>query len=296
MLAPIVRHADDAHVPEPTRAPLIERGQALRPGRLRHRPAGDDGAADRLAGLDHLRRQPRRRDPARRSVRARAGRRDGRVVASACAAFAAGARTEELERLRVRAEDKDVDRGLPLARRARRERAPRRPSRELAERAEARRLHHALGPQGPRGAPARRDEQGPRRAPAAGATRDIDAALYAGDDLTDVDAFDALRALVAEGVLRRPCCVGVRSEETPAALARRGRRPRRRAAPASATCSTALAALAARCASSTCSGPRSCSAPARRRCWPSSPSLGATRDSDDTLVLIGGGLVGGGRR
>ena len=41
------------------------------------------------------------------------------------------------------------------------------------------------------------------------------AALYVGDDLTDIDAFDALRSVVGDGAV----CVGVRSEETPEELA-----------------------------------------------------------------------------
>jgi trehalose 6-phosphate phosphatase len=40
------------------------------------------------------------------------------------------------------------------------------------------------------------------------------AALYVGDDSTDVDAFAGLRDVVGEGAV----CVGVRSEETPQAL------------------------------------------------------------------------------
>ncbi|HVP03089.1 MAG TPA: trehalose-phosphatase [Solirubrobacteraceae bacterium] len=47
---------------------------------------------------------------------------------------------------------------------------------------------------------------------------DVDAALYVGDDVTDLDAFAGLRALVAEGRLRRAVCVGVRSDETPEAV------------------------------------------------------------------------------
>jgi trehalose 6-phosphate phosphatase len=47
---------------------------------------------------------------------------------------------------------------------------------------------------------------------------DLDAALYGGDDLTDVDAFRALRALLARGALSTVVCVGVRSEEAPAPL------------------------------------------------------------------------------
>jgi trehalose 6-phosphate phosphatase len=46
----------------------------------------------------------------------------------------------------------------------------------------------------------------------------LDVALYAGDDRTDIDAFDALRAAVADGRLRRAVCIGVRSDETPPEL------------------------------------------------------------------------------
>jgi trehalose-phosphatase len=41
------------------------------------------------------------------------------------------------------------------------------------------------------------------------------AALYAGDDRTDLDAFRALRELVAEGTLHTAVCVGVASDEGP---------------------------------------------------------------------------------
>jgi trehalose 6-phosphate phosphatase len=47
---------------------------------------------------------------------------------------------------------------------------------------------------------------------------DVDVAMYAGDDRTDVDAFDGLRALVAEGRLTSALCVGVRSDEAPPEL------------------------------------------------------------------------------
>ena len=43
-------------------------------------------------------------------------------------------------------------------------------------------------------------------------------ALYAGDDRTDLDAFAGLRALVADGRLGAALCVGVRSDETPPEL------------------------------------------------------------------------------
>jgi trehalose 6-phosphate phosphatase len=46
-------------------------------------------------------------------------------------------------------------------------------------------------------------------------------AAYVGDDLTDVDAFDALLSLHARGDLDTALCVGVRSEESPDRLVER---------------------------------------------------------------------------
>jgi trehalose 6-phosphate phosphatase len=46
-------------------------------------------------------------------------------------------------------------------------------------------------------------------------------ALFGGDDATDLDAFDALEALVEEGQLETVVRVGVRSEEGPAAIVER---------------------------------------------------------------------------
>jgi trehalose 6-phosphate phosphatase len=45
--------------------------------------------------------------------------------------------------------------------------------------------------------------------------RPVKAALYAGDDLTDVDAFAALRTLHEDGVLDAVACVAVGSDEAP---------------------------------------------------------------------------------
>lgn len=47
----------------------------------------------------------------------------------------------------------------------------------------------------------------------------VSAALYGGDDTTDLDAFHRLRALQAEGVLELGVCVGVSSSEGPAEIA-----------------------------------------------------------------------------
>ena len=50
---------------------------------------------------------------------------------------------------------------------------------------------------------------------------DLRTALYGGDDATDLDAFEALEELAADGVLTSAVRVGVRSEEGPAAIVER---------------------------------------------------------------------------
>jgi trehalose 6-phosphate phosphatase len=50
--------------------------------------------------------------------------------------------------------------------------------------------------------------------------RPVDAALYGGDDRTDVDAFTALRTLRADGQLRATACIAVASDESPAEVSR----------------------------------------------------------------------------
>ena len=47
----------------------------------------------------------------------------------------------------------------------------------------------------------------------------LDAALYGGDDRTDLDAFAALRELERDGSLEATCCVAVASAEAPPELA-----------------------------------------------------------------------------
>jgi trehalose 6-phosphate phosphatase len=50
--------------------------------------------------------------------------------------------------------------------------------------------------------------------------RPLDAALYGGDDRTDVDAFTALRTLQQDGELKATACVGVASDESPPEVSR----------------------------------------------------------------------------
>jgi trehalose 6-phosphate phosphatase len=52
------------------------------------------------------------------------------------------------------------------------------------------------------------------------ASRPIDAALYAGDDRTDVDAFTALRTLREDGQLHATVCIAVASDESPPEVSR----------------------------------------------------------------------------
>jgi trehalose 6-phosphate phosphatase len=52
------------------------------------------------------------------------------------------------------------------------------------------------------------------------ASRPIEAALYGGDDRTDVDAFTALRTLREDGQLRAIACIGVASDESPPEVSR----------------------------------------------------------------------------
>lgn len=46
-------------------------------------------------------------------------------------------------------------------------------------------------------------------------------ALFGGDDITDLDVYDTLATLRAEGVLENAICVGVRSDEGPPAIVER---------------------------------------------------------------------------
>ena len=214
-LAPIVRHADDASVPEATRAQLI-------------------AVAKRFAVVGCV--SGRRSATARQMVSigsiAYAGNHGSELLPAGgtdveidpeIAAhvqtvrdFADKVYTPELQRLRVRSEDKHAIaafhwRGAPD------EDAAEAAVRDIAEQAEEEGLAIHWGrkvlevrPPVPigKGRGVRLLLDG----------HDLDAALYVGDDMTDLDAFAALRELVDEGALPAAICVGVRSDETPRQL------------------------------------------------------------------------------
>ena len=215
-LAPIVRHAADAHVPEATRTLLIEiarryrvvgcvsgrraatarqivaigtiayvgnhGGELLRPGATR--PEVDPGFADWTARVR---------------------------------AFAALVYTPEHQRIRVRSEDKDAIaafhwRGAPD------EEAAAAAVREIAAQAQQEGFAIHWGRKVLEVRPPVTFDKGLGIAALLrGAS--VEAALYVGDDTTDLDAFRGLRELVQSGSLASAVCVAVSSDEAPPELA-----------------------------------------------------------------------------
>jgi len=212
-LAPIVRHADDAHVPEPTRTPLIRvaRGYGLVACVSGRRAA----IARRMVALGSITyvgnhgAELLRGGATTPEIDPEVERHAAPVRAFATAEWA----SDELRRLRVRGEDKDVIcafhwRGAPD------EDAAEAAVRDVAARAEAEGLVTHWGRKVLEIRPPVELHKG-RGVRRLLEERQLVCALYAGDDRTDLDAFAALREAVADGVLERALCVGVRSDETP---------------------------------------------------------------------------------
>jgi trehalose 6-phosphate phosphatase len=215
VLAPIVRHADDAHVPEPTRVPLIavakryglvacitgRRATTARRivslGSITY--VGNHGAEVLRGGATEVELDP--------EVAAWSRRIDE---------WAREAWSERLHRLRVRAEDKDVIRAYHW-RGAPDEAAAEAAVRDLAQQAEADGLvvHWGRKVLEVRPPVALNKGRGVERLLEG---RAITSAVYVGDDSTDLDAFESLRRRASEGQLENALCVGVRSDETPAEL------------------------------------------------------------------------------
>ena len=216
-LAPIVRHADDAHVPEPTRAPLI--AVAKRYGLVACVSGRRAAIARRIVSLGTITYVGNHGAEILRGG-ATEVELDPEVASWAprVQEFARAAMTDELRMLRVREEDKQAIAALHW-RGAPDEAAAEQAVMAVKERAEDAGFwtHDGRKVLEIRPPVALDKGRGIRRLLAD--QGEVNAALYVGDDLTDLDAFDALRVLRDEGALTTALCVGVASDETPPALA-----------------------------------------------------------------------------
>jgi trehalose 6-phosphate phosphatase len=215
-LAPIVRHAADAHVPEATRTLLIEIARRYRVvacvsgrraaiarqivaiGTIAY--VGNHGGELLLPGATRAEVDPNLADWTAR-VRA----------------FAARAYTGEHQRIRVRSEDKDAIaafhwRGAPD------EAAAGVAVQEIARGAEAEGFAVHWGRKVLEVRPPIKLDKGLGVSALLHGAH-VAAALYVGDDTTDLDAFRGLRALVRSGELGSAVCVAVSSDEAPPQLA-----------------------------------------------------------------------------
>jgi trehalose 6-phosphate phosphatase len=215
-LAPIVRHADDAHVPEPTRVPLI--AIARRYGLVACVSGRRAATARRIVSLGTITYVGNHGAEILRGGSTQVEL-DPEVAAWARRVrdFADGSWTDELHRLRVRTEDKDVIRAFHW-RGAPDEDAAEAALRQVAERAEAEGFVAHWGRKVLEIRPPVEINKG-RGVDRLLRDAGLSAAVYVGDDRTDLDAFAGLRALVAEGHLDTAVCVGVTSDETPPELA-----------------------------------------------------------------------------
>jgi trehalose 6-phosphate phosphatase len=215
VLAPIVAQPDDAHMPETTRRPLIE--VARRYGTVAcvsGRRASDARRIVSLGSIAYLGNHGS--EVLRPGAVAPELDRELQAWTRRIQSFMAEAYDEELRRLRVRLEDKEAIaalhwRGVPD------EEAAEAAIRAVAERAEGAGYKTHWGRKVLEVRPPVRIDKG---AGIVSLLRDTDlaAAMYVGDDLTDVDAFRGLSELVEMGRLGQAVRIGVRSDEGPPVL------------------------------------------------------------------------------
>jgi trehalose 6-phosphate phosphatase len=216
VLAPIVQHADDAHMPESTRRPLIE--VARRYGVVAcvsGRRASDARRIVALGSIAYL--GSHGSEILKPGAIAPELDRELQAWTRRVQTFAHEAFDDHLRKLRVRLEDKEAIaalhwRGVPD------EEEAQAAIEAVAERAEKAGFTAHWGRKVLEIRPPVRIDKG------AGIVallrdRDLAAALYAGDDTTDLDAFNGLTELVEGGRLGIAVRVGVRSDEGPSALA-----------------------------------------------------------------------------
>jgi len=215
-LAPIVRHADDAHVPESTRTALIAVARSY--GLVACVSGRQAATARRMVSLGSIAYVGAHGAelllPGGGAVQM-----DREVAAwqDRVQRFAAEHYDDEMRRLRVRSEDKQAIaalhwRGVPD------EDAAEAAIREVAAAAEAAGLATHWGRKVLEIRPPVEINKGRGVKRVLREHDEMDVALFAGDDRTDIDGFNGLRELVGQGRLRAAVCVGVASDETPSEL------------------------------------------------------------------------------
>jgi trehalose 6-phosphate phosphatase len=215
VLAPIVSHPDDAHMPESTRRPLID--IAKRYGVVAcvsGRRASDARRVVSLGSIAYL--------GSHGSEILRPGSistemdRELQAWTRRVQNFAREHYSEELRRLRVRLEDKEAIAALHW-REVPDEEEAEAAIREVAEAAEKAGFNAHWGRKVLEIRPPVRIDKG---AGIVSLLRDteLSAALYVGDDTTDLDAFRGLGELMEMGSLQYALRVGVTSDETPPPL------------------------------------------------------------------------------
>ena len=215
VLAPIVEHPDDAHVPETTRRPLIE--IARRYGVVAcvsGRRASDARRVVALGSIAYL--GSHGSEILRPGTIAPEIDRELQAWSRRVQSFARDAFTDELRKLRVRLEDKEAIAALHWRG------APDDEGAQAAVEGVARAAEDAgytvhWGKKVLEIRPPVRIDKG---AGIVGLLRhtDLAAAIYVGDDMTDLDAFRGLTELVEMGRLGRALRVGVSSDDAPPAL------------------------------------------------------------------------------
>jgi trehalose 6-phosphate phosphatase len=215
VLAPIVQQPDDAHMPETTRRPLIE--VARRYGVVACVSGRRASDARRIVALGSIAYLGSHGSEVLRPG-AIAPELDSELQAwtRRVQSFAHDAYGEKLRRLRVRLEDKEAIaalhwRGTPD------EEASLAAIEEVAEHAEEAGFVTHWGRKVLEIRPPVRIDKG---AGIVGLLKDTElaAAVYVGDDVTDLDAFRGLGELRERGTLKYALRVGVRSDETPTTL------------------------------------------------------------------------------
>jgi trehalose 6-phosphate phosphatase len=215
VLAPIVPQPDDAHMPETTRRPLIEVARRYKTvACVSGRRASDARRIVSLGSIAYLGNHGS--EVLRPGAIAPELDRELQAWTRRVQGFMREAYGDELKRLRVRLEDKEAIaalhwRGVPD------EEGAEAAIREVAQRAEAAGYKAHWGRKVLEIRPPVRIDKG---AGIVGLLRDSDhaAAVYVGDDTTDIDAFRGLGELVEMGRLGTAIRVGVRSDEGPPAL------------------------------------------------------------------------------